>query len=182
MLKLIIYKELKEITGSAKFAATFGICSILIILAFFTGIQNYHSGVREYEASKAAQQSQFEASKSWSDVPRRTAYLPQEPLAALVMGISNDIGRAANLYDTNYQVMRDSTYSQKTVFAVFRFLDLEFVFMIVLSLFAILFAFDAVNGRRGDIKTVMPIYILHQLKHKPACFHIHICNFKYSQV
>ena len=148
MLKLIIYKELKEITGSAKFAATFGICSILIILAFFTGIQKYHNGVREYEASKAAQQSQFEASKSWKNVPRRNAYLPQEPLAALVMGISNDIGRTTNLYDTSFQVMRNSTYSQDTIFAVFRFLDLEFVFMIVLSLFAILFAFDAVNGEK----------------------------------
>ena len=154
MLKLIVYKELKEITGSAKFAATFGICSILIILAFITGIQKYHNGVREYEASKAAQQSQFEASKSWKSVPRRNTYLPQEPLAALVMGISNDIGRTTNLYDTSFQVMRNSTYSQDTIFAVFRFLDLEFVFMIVLSLFAILFAFDAVNGEkeRGTLR------------------------------
>ncbi len=148
MFRLILYKELREIIGSTKFSATFGICSILIILAFFTGIRNYHSGLREYNASKAAELSQFKGIKDWNSVPRHTVYLPQEPMASLVMGISNDIGKAANIYDRSYQAFRDSTYSEHSVFAVFRFLDLEFVFLIVFSLFAILFTFDAINGEK----------------------------------
>jgi len=43
------------------------------------------------------------------------------------------------------------------VYAVFRFLDLNFIFQIVLSLFAILFAYDAVNGEkeRGTLRLTL---------------------------
>jgi ABC-type transport system involved in multi-copper enzyme maturation permease subunit len=154
MFKLILYKELREIIGSSKFAVTFAVCSILIILAFFAGAKNYQTGVLEYNASKAAQRLQYESETDWERVSSYQVYLPPEPLAALVMGVSNDLGRAANIDGRNTPIAYDSNYSQQPVFAVFRFLDLEFVFQIILSLFAILFAFDAVNGEkeRGTLK------------------------------
>ena len=48
----------------------------------------------------------------------------------------------------------DSRFNDDPIFAVFRFLDLDFIFQIVLSLFAILFAFDAINGEkeRGTLR------------------------------
>ena len=48
----------------------------------------------------------------------------------------------------------DSRFNEHPIFAVFRFLDLEFLFSVVLSLFAILFAYDAVNGEkeRGTLR------------------------------
>ncbi len=154
MIKLIIFKELREIIGSAKFAATFGVCSILIILAFFTGIKNYQTGVEEYNSSKAAQLQQFETVTEWGRVTSHTIFLPPEPLACLVMGVSNDIGRTATVNGSSDPGFGDSIYSEQTVFAMFRFLDLEFVFRIILSLFAILFAFDAINGEkeRGTLR------------------------------
>ncbi len=154
MLKLILYKELKEITGSAKFAATFGVCSILIIMAFYTGIKNYHTGIQEYNDSKAAQIQQFATVTDWGYVSSNKIFLPPEPLACLVMGISNDIGRTATVDGGSHPFFDESTYSEQSVFAVFRFLDLEFVFQIIFSLFAILFAFDAVNGEkeRGTLR------------------------------
>ncbi|MDM7919074.1 MAG: hypothetical protein QUS12_07920, partial [Methanosarcina sp.] len=109
-MKLIIYKELREIILSTKFAATFGVCSLLIIMAFYTGIKNYQSSVQEYNASKAALFSQFETAKNWREVPRLTVFLPPNPLSSLVMGISNDIGRAAVIFDSSYQAFRDSVY------------------------------------------------------------------------
>lgn len=154
MLRLILYKELREIIGSAKFAITFGICSILIILAFFTGIENYKTGMQEYNASKAAALQKYETYTEWSRVSSQQVFLPPKPLASLVMGVSNDLGRTASVNGRSTPTARDSIYSEQTVFAVFRFLDLEFVFQIVLSLFAILFAFDAINGEkeRGTLR------------------------------
>ena len=148
MFKLILYKELREIINSTKFTVTFGICSILIILAFFTGAKIYQSGVQEYEASKAANLRQFESVTDWEGISGHRVFLPPEPLAALVMGISNDLGRAAGIDGSSTPIARDSNYSEQPVFAVFRFLDLEFVFQIILSLFAILFAYDAINGEK----------------------------------
>ncbi len=154
MLKLILYKELREIIGSTKFAITFGICSILIILAFFTGIKNYQSGMQEYNASKAAELRKHEKETDWKEVSSLQIYLTPKPLASLVMGVSNDLGRTAYITGGSVPPLADSTYSQQPVFAVFRFLDLEFVFQIILSLFAILFAFDAINGEkeRGTLR------------------------------
>lgn len=154
MFKLILYKELREIIGTAKFAVTFGICSILIILAFFTGIKNYQSGMQEYKASQAAELRKHEKRTSWDEVNNIQIFLTPDPLASLVMGVSNDTGRAANIDGRLKPSTHDSTYSQQPVFAVFRYLDLEFVFQIILSLFAILFAFDAVNGEkeRGTLR------------------------------
>jgi len=42
----------------------------------------------------------------------------------------------------------DSRYGDDPIFAIFRFLDLDFIFQVVLSLFAILFAYDAINGEK----------------------------------
>ena len=148
MFKLILYKELREIIGTTKFAVTFGICSILIILAFFTGIKNYQTGIQEFNDSKAAELQQFEKYTKWDSVNNHRVFLPPRPLAFLVMGVSNDIGRSASVDGLNRPSPGDSLYSEQPVFAVFRFLDLQFVFQIILSLFAILFAFDAVNGEK----------------------------------
>ncbi|MFC1495501.1 ABC transporter permease [Thermodesulfobacteriota bacterium] len=154
MLRLILYKELREIIGSAKFAVTFGICSLLIILAFFTGIENYKTGMEEYNASEAAQLRTHEKKTDWREVRNHQVYLTPKPLAALVMGVSNDLGRTAYITGSSIPPLDDSIYSQQPVFAVFRFLDLEFVFQVILSLFAILFAFDAINGEkeRGTLR------------------------------
>src|ERR1051325_11113052 len=48
----------------------------------------------------------------------------------------------------------DSRFNEVPIFAIFRFLDLDFIFQIVLSLFAILFAYDAINGEkeRGTLR------------------------------
>ncbi len=50
----------------------------------------------------------------------------------------------------------NSRFSADPLFAVFRFLDLNFVFIIVFSLFAILFGYDAINGEKesGTLKLV----------------------------
>lgn len=171
MFRLILYMELREIIGSKKFAFTFGICSILIITAFFSGIKNYQAGLTEYNASKAAGLQKLETVTDWAEVNDHQVFLPPSPLAYLIMGVSNDLPRTANINGSASPALSDSIYSEKPVYAVFRFLDLEFVFQIVLSLFAILFAFNAVNGERenGTLKLVFSnalpraVYILGKL-------------------
>ncbi|MBN1907617.1 MAG: ABC transporter permease subunit [Deltaproteobacteria bacterium] len=154
MLKLIIFKELREVIGSAKFVATFGICSILIILAFFAGIKNYETSLEEYNASTAANLRTYKDTTDWDHVRDHRIVLTPMPLASLIIGLSNDVPRAAYINGRDLPSLSTSNYSQQPVFSVFRFLDLEFVFQVILSLFAILFAFDAINGEkeRGTLR------------------------------
>ncbi len=154
MFKIVLEKELREILGTTKFALTFGICALLIVLAFYVGANNYRSSQQQYEASIAENLHQMEGLTWWANIDHRL-FLPPQPLASLVSGVSNDIGRTTEL-TVNYSELspRGTRYNENPIFAVFRFLDLEFIFAVVLSLFAILFGYDAINGEkeRGTLR------------------------------
>ena len=154
MFKLIIEKELKEIIGSAKFAITFGVCAVLILLTFYVGAKNYQISSQRYEAAKAENLRQLEGLTDWLMVNSHRIFLPPKPLETLVTGVSNDIGRTIEMAGRGELTANDSRFGDDPIFAVFRFLDLDFVFQIVLSLFAILFAYDAINGEkeRGTLR------------------------------
>ncbi|HEY6952073.1 MAG TPA: ABC transporter permease, partial [Bacteroidota bacterium] len=154
MIKLIIEKELKEIIASTKFAVTFGACSVLILLSFYVGGRNYQIGAENYQAALRGELRTFDGITDWKEVRDHSVFLPPQPIASLVMGVSNDIGRTTSVRPGASIDAQDSRYSDEPIYAVFRFLDLEFIFQIVLSLFAILFAYDAVNGEkeRGTLK------------------------------
>ncbi|MCG8608859.1 ABC transporter permease [bacterium] len=154
MFKLIVEKKLREIIGSAKFAFSFAICSALILLTFYIGARNYQVSVSRYEAAKAENLRQMEGLTDWVRVNNHRVFLPPQPLEVLVSGISNDIGRTIEVQGRGELTANDSRFNDDPIFAVFRFLDLDFIFQIVLSLFAILFAYDAINGEkeRGTLR------------------------------
>ena len=154
MLSLIITKELRDIIVSSKFALTFGVCSLLILLSFYVGGRNYQVNREQYEAATRENLRKLEGLMDWMSVRDFRVYLPPQPIASIVMGISNDIGRTAEIRGRGEVRPEDNRYGDDPVYAVFRFLDLDFVFQIILSLFAILFAYDAVSGEkeRGTLR------------------------------
>lgn len=153
MLKLLVEKELRDIVSSTKFTITFAVCAVLILLAFYVGARNYQVSLNEFEAAQAENLKQMDELTSWNDIEHRIFLKPQ-PLAALVSGVSNDIGRNLEVETRGELQTENSRFSEDPLFAVFRFLDLEFIFTVVLSLFAILFGYDAVNGEkeRGTLR------------------------------
>lgn len=153
MFKIILDKELREIVGTTKFAVTFGVCAVLILLAFYVGGRNYQVSRQEYDAAVNANIQQMAGLTDWADIDHRI-FLPPQPLATLVSGVSNDIGRTVNMQIRGELRSEGSRFNEDPIFAVFRFLDLEFIFAIVLSLFAILFGYDAINGEkeRGTLR------------------------------
>lgn len=154
MLKLIIEKELRDIISSTKFTVSFAACSILILLAFFMGAAGYHADVARYEASERENLKKMEGLTDWMMVRNNRIFLPPRPLASLVAGVSNDIGRTTEVHGRGELPQDDTRYGEEPVFAMFRFLDLEFIFQTVLSLFAVLFAYDAISGEkeRGTLR------------------------------
>ncbi len=147
MFRLIVAKELREIIASTKFAVTFLVCSLLIILAFYVGARNYQIGMLQHEMAVAENLEQMKSHTDWRTVQHRI-FLPPQPLMTLVTGISNDIGRNIRVAERGELAPQDSRFNDDPVFAVFRFLDLDFIFQVVLSLFAILFVYNAINGEK----------------------------------
>lgn len=154
MLRLLIAKEIRDIIGSAKFAVTFGVCALLVLLGFVVGARSYHTAVDQYEAARRENLRRMEGLTDWMQVRDMNVYIPPQPLSALVAGVANDIGRTVTVEGRGELTAHDSRYASEPMLAVFRQFDLEFLFTVVLSLFAILFSFDAISGEkeRGTLR------------------------------
>lgn len=154
MLKVIIEKEIRDILGSSKFVYTFIVCAVLILLSFYTGAINYKQNIAHWEMAQAENLNSFEGMTDWLRVRENRIFLDPQPLAALVNGVSNDIGRTSNIETRGEIHPEDSRYNEEPVYAYFRFIDLEFIFSVVLALFAILLGYDAICGEKesGTLK------------------------------
>lgn len=147
MLKLLITKELKQIILSNKFAYSFGICSLLVLLTFYVGARNYTVSRDQYNAAVQENIRGMDGITDWRMIDHRI-FLPPQPLASLVAGVSNDIGRNIEMHGRGELKPEDSKYAEDPIYAAFRFLDLNFLFQVILSLFAILLVYNAVNGEK----------------------------------
>jgi len=119
------------------------------------GIKNYQEQQRQYEAAVSENIRQMSGIKDWMQISHNI-FLPPNPLFTLVNGISNDIGRTITMYGIGELTTHDSRFNDDPMFAVFRFFDLEFLFMVILSLFAILFGYNIINGEKesGTLRLV----------------------------
>ena len=148
MLRLLVEKEVREIFGSLKFVITFSACAALIILSFYMGAENYTLSRIQYQAARAQNLKQMEGLTDWFSVRSQRVFLPPQPLATLVSGVSNDIGRTIEVEGRGELTADDSRYNDDPIFAIFRFLDLDFIFGTILSLFAILLGYNAISGEK----------------------------------
>lgn len=156
MFNILFEKELKSIFLSPKFVATFGVCSLLILLSVFVGIQEYNNEVDQYNTAVQLSDQQMRGETSWWGL-ENVVFRKPSVMQVFVSGVNNDIGRSSEISTWVEPKLENSNYSDDTLFAVFRFIDLTFIFQVVLSLFAILFTYDAINGEResGTLKLAM---------------------------
>jgi ABC-type transport system involved in multi-copper enzyme maturation permease subunit len=82
---------------------------------------------------------------------------PPQVLSTIASGVSEAVGRVATVNYSYDPSLVDSKYGSSPVFSVFGALDLTFIIKIVLSLFAILFTYDAIVGEkeRGTLGLIL---------------------------
>ncbi len=149
MFATVFEKELKAILLSPKFVSTFAVLSVLLLLSVFIGIQDYSAAVSQYESAVQLAEQELSEATNWSGL-RSTVYRRTDPMQILAAGVNNDIGRLSTISTSAGVKLRQSIYLEDTLFALFRFIDFTFVVQVVLSLFAILFTYDAINGERAS--------------------------------
>jgi ABC-type transport system involved in multi-copper enzyme maturation permease subunit len=159
MLRDIIKKEILDTITSPKFVFTFLLCTVLILLSVYTGVTNYSAELKEYTASVALNKKNMEAQPNYQSLAGIGIKISKPPqvLGTVVNGIEEAVGRVAPVNIAMDPNLVDSKYSSNPVFAVFGALDLMFIVKIVLSLFAILFTYDAIVGEkeRGTLKLAL---------------------------
>ncbi|MDW7760553.1 MAG: ABC transporter permease subunit [Acidobacteriota bacterium] len=159
MLRDIIRKEILDNITSPKFVFTFLLCTILILLSVYTGVTNFAAERKEYTAALALNKKNLESQPNYNSLAGIGVKInkPPQVLGTIVNGIEEAVGRVAPVNIAADPNLIDSKYSSNPVFAVFGPLDLMFIVKIVLSLFAILFTYDAIVGEkeRGTLKLAL---------------------------
>lgn len=159
MLRDIITKEIQDTIMSPRFVFTFLLCTILILISVFTGITNYQAELKEYSAAVALNKKNLDSQASYQTLGGLGVKINRKPqvLSTLVSGIQEAVGRQASVNIAYDPSLSGSKYSSNPIFAVFGALDLTFIVKIVLSLFAILFTYDAIVGEkeRGTLKLAL---------------------------
>jgi ABC-2 type transport system permease protein len=149
MFSILVKKELIAILQNPKFITTFTVSSFLIILSVLIGINEYKTNLAQYYTGISLAKSTIEESRSWHSI-NAIAYRKPDPMQIFVSGVNNDIGRFSNVSRRGEVKLQNSSYSDDPVFAIFRNIDFAFIITIVLSLFAIMFTYNAVNGEKED--------------------------------
>jgi len=159
MLRDIIKKEILDNITSPKFVFTFLLCTVLILLSVYTGVANYGAEKKEYTAAVALNKKNMESQPNYTSLAGIGIKInkPPQVLGTIVTGIEEDVGRVAPVNIAADPNLVESKYGSNPVFAVFGALDLMFIVKIVLSLFAILFTYDAIVGEKekGTLKLAL---------------------------
>ncbi|MBE3043120.1 ABC transporter permease subunit, partial [Candidatus Bathyarchaeota archaeon] len=155
----IIKKEVLEGITSAKFVFTFLLCSILILLSVYTGITNYSAEQKEYATAVALNKKNMESQPNFLALGGLGTKITKPPqvLSTIAIGVSEAVGRVAKVDSSSDPSLVDSKYESNPVYSVFGTLDLTFIVKIVLSLFAILFTYNAIAGEKemGTLKLTL---------------------------
>ena len=159
MLRVIVKKEILDNIISPKFVFTFLLCTVLIILSVIAGIGNYTSELEEYNAAVALNKKNLESQPNYGTLAGTGSKINKKPevLSTLVVGVQESVGRVATVTIAYDPGLEDSKHNSNPVYAIFGALDLIFIVKIVLSLFAILFTYDAIAGEkeRGTLKLAL---------------------------
>ena len=89
MFSTLFEKELKAIFLSPKFVATFGVCSLLILLSIFVGIQEYQNEQEQYETAIQLAEQQMMQEDSWWGLDN-VVFRKPTPMQIFVSGVNND--------------------------------------------------------------------------------------------
>jgi ABC-type transport system involved in multi-copper enzyme maturation permease subunit len=151
MLWEIIKKEVYSNIITARFIVGFVICLVLISASTYVGIQEYERRLNDYNTAVREHKDEFLKARVYSELRPRVDRKPNW-LSIFNQGMDKrlantfmaDISAVPMVYDGE----KHGAYNP--FLALFPSIDLTFIFQMVLSLLALLFAYDAISGERED--------------------------------
>ncbi len=151
MLAHLIRKELLDHISSLRFLILSAIGTLVIWLSLYSGYLYYQNSLKDYRLAQAATANrirEIDAAENYSEFVAQ-GYLEHKPPAVMgifIRGLDPVLGRSIpNTF--NRRSVR-SWMEVKPLLAVFPPLDLGLVIQAVLSLFVLLFTYDAVCGEK----------------------------------
>lgn len=150
MFTLIARKELLDGVLSFKFTLIFPTMVALIASGLLMGLNEYRAQMKAGRNVAQLNREQLERSTDWSQVGREGIFVSKSPspLMVFAIGISGIMGEVAKIVDHNVPALGKGRLTANPTFTLFGGWDFHFVVKIVLSLAALLFAYDLISGEK----------------------------------
>ena len=158
MFWVLLKREILAHLITFRFAITVITCLLLVATTMFIRINDYEQRLASYNAARDAHRDELLSTRTYSFLMPKVDR-PPNPLSIFNAGMDSRIGNTLRIYYTHVPVLWDShSHSSGNLFIDhFYRIDLIFVFQFVLSLLALLFAYDAIAGEResGTMRLTM---------------------------
>jgi len=158
MLWEIIKKEFHSNIITARFIVGFIICLMLISASTYVAIQDYERRLNDYNVAVREHRDEILNCRVYSEIHPRVDREPNR-LSIFNQGMGKRLGNtfSAGLSAVPMVCDGEKHGAYNPFLALFSSIDLTFVFQVVLSLLALLFAYNAVSGERedGTLKLIM---------------------------
>ena len=158
MFWVLLRREILAHLITFRFAITVITCLLLVATTMFIRINDYEQRLASYNAARDAHRDELLSTRTYSFLMPKVDR-PPNPLSIFNAGMDSRLGNTLRIYYTNVPVLWDAqAHSSGNLFIDnFYRIDLVFVFQFVLSLLALLFAYDAIAGERetGTMRLTM---------------------------
>jgi len=158
MLRTLIRQELLVHLMSARFFAAVVITLLLVVANAVVLLEDYERRLSKYNQQENAHREKAQEAKTYSMLKLSTER-PPNPLSLFSAGLDKRLGTTFDIYHGFVPMISDgSARSLDNAFLnLFSKIDLVFIFQVVLSLMALLFAYDAIAGdwENGTLRLVI---------------------------
>jgi len=158
MLTTLIRKELLENLMTFRFCVTVFIMPLLVVANTSVLVKDYERRLASYNTAVKLHQEQLQGAKTYSAGLLYVAR-PPNPLSIFNVGLDKRLGNQIRVYHGYVPTLWDaSTAGAENPFLnIFTSIDISFIFEVILSLLALIFAYDALTGERerGTLRLVL---------------------------
>lgn len=151
MIWLIAKKDFLLNLLSVRFIIGFILCLLVIPFTVIVSVDNYQNQVRVYKIEQAQADKELKECQVWSYV-RPTVVREPQPLSIFSTGIMNNIGNKVTILFNDYPLFPEghTTTRDNPLLNAFFSIDFVRVVAILISLLALVFAYDAITRERED--------------------------------
>ena len=158
MFLVLLRREILAHLITFRFAVTVITCLLLVVTTTLIRIDDYEQRLASYNAARNAHNEALSSTRTYSFL-RPKIDRPPNPLSIFNAGMDNRLGNTLRIYYTLVPVLWDAeSHGSGNVFLDYFYrIDLVFIFQFVLSLLALLFAYDTIAGEReaGTLRLTM---------------------------
>lgn len=158
MLITLIRRELLDNLMTFRFAAAVFITLLLVVANTAVLIKDYERRLTDYNTALKTHQDKLQEFKAYSGYELNIDR-PPNPLSLFNTGFDKQLGNQVRVYHAFVPTLWDARMhgSDNPFLNIFTSIDIVFIFQVILSLTALLFAYDALAGERerGTLRLVL---------------------------